>query len=661
MKKRPYPNDRPQHLQDDAAVNPIFVETPVGCHTLDFTRMDSVQFEQFCWWLLRKDFNLMGCQLIGASGHSQGGIDLFAHDKLRPEQLVVFECKCWRKLTATELKATIARFMNGAWCEPGTRYVLIVAQENLGTCALTWKKESAKLREKGIECEFWTAVHLTKEVQRFPDIIAKFFTPAAAQTFGNEWMQKVGFIERLHKAMTDERAEVREVAYQYLKQTATTRENIEEIRHVGNSWQIDLPWVHLHALLPDKHTYPGSASIEIKKADTAGLLVVLSQRWFLNKLAGGQAAPLASPYRPFLVGKSNANKSDDAFVIDLENCRLSLPAEGLEELAYVADKFSAMFIAALEHKEKSWGAEDFPFIGKDGPYVAICTVPAWLWQKIMDFAWAHDADAGDSEWHIFDKNRHHLKVLTTKPHVAFDLGYHGIFYPRKNLEEISFKEDIVLVWQPPMAEDDCEARKWMFCGQALQWLTGKLLPAVGNWLEERGARQKGLFGRQKYRQEFAIWWRDNAEIRDLRTPPLLKNQRYRHLGLMVTLGELQSELHVESRRIYLTTAQIKALYQALLVILQGGFGYAGYIASNLGIKASSHQEIIVALHGRIEQEELTINNFSLDCVLRAFREALKDDDTWLDATSKQAIFTALTPIMEFVDMCNLFKRHTKWL
>lgn len=661
MNKRLYPNDWPQHLTDDATVTPILAEAPTGCHTLDFKRMESVAFEQFCWWLLRKDFNLIGCQLVGGSGQAQGGIDLFAHDKLRPEQLVVFECKCWEKLNSTELKAAIARFMNGPWCEAGTRYVLIVAQENLGNRAKVWEQESAKLRDRGIECECWTAVHLTEKVQRFPDIIAKFFSPAAAQTFGNVWMQKVGFIERLHKALADERAEVRDIAYQYLKQTATPRQEIEKIHHVGNNWQIDLPWVHLDALLPDKHTYPGSASIEIKKADTAGLLVVLSQRWFLNNLAGGQAAPLASSYRPFLAGKSNANKSGDAFVIDLENCRLSLPAEGLAELAYVADKFSEIFIAALEQKEKDWGAEDFPFIGQDGPYVAICSMPAWLWQKIMDFAWAHDADAGDSEWHIFDKNRYYLKVLTTKPHADFELGYHGIFYLRKNLDELSFNDDVVIAWQPPMVEDECETRRWMFCGQALQWLAGKLVPAVGKWLAENEARQKGLLGRAKRRQKFTLWWTENACMNDLRTPPLLKNQRYRQLGLVDTVDELQSQMHVKDKKIYLTTAQIKALYQALLVILQGGYGYAGYIASNLGIKASSHQEIIAALRGRISQDELTVSNFSLDCVLRAFLAALNDDDTWLDEAWKQAIFTALTPIMAFVDMCNLFKRHTKWL
>lgn len=654
MKKRPYPNDRQQHLQDDAAVNPILVETPVGCHTLDFTRMDSVQFEQFCWWLLRKDFNLMGCQLIGGSGLSQGGIDLFAHDRLRPEQLVVFECKCWRKLTATELKATIARFMNGAWCEPGTRYVLIVAQEDLGTCALTWKKESAKLREKGIECEFWTAKDLTDEVRRFPDIIAKFFTPAAAQTFGNEWMQKVGFIERLHKAMTHESVDVREVAHQYLQQTGTPR---EKIHHVGNNWQIHTPWVYLNVVLPSKRFYPGSAAIEIKKADTKGLVVVLSQQWLLKNMAGAQGAPVASPYRPFLVGKSK----DNTFIINLENCRLSLPFDGLAELAEVADKFSTVFIKALQQKEKDWGAEDFPFVGQDGPQVALCSMPAWLWQKILDFAWAHDVGAGKSKWHIFDQNLYFLKVYSTKPHADFEIGYHGFFYPRKNLDELNFNEDIVLVWQPPMRGDECDSRKWMPCDYALKWLTSQLLPAVGKWLEEKEARQKGLLGRAKRRQEFAIWWTENASIYDLRTPLLITNQRYRQQGLAATVGELQAEIVMGDREIYLSNTQIKALYQALVISLKGGHGYAGYIASKLGVKANSHQDLIGLLQARIGQTDLTIDKSYLEYVLRAFREALKDDDTWLDATSKQAIFTALTPIMEFVDMCNLFKRHTKWL
>ncbi|WP_338844537.1 restriction endonuclease [Massilia sp. W12] len=660
MTEPDFPSDFPPHLNENAAVKPIRTAMPIGQHSLDFKQMNDTQFEQFCWWLIRKDHHLLGCQRIGGSGQKQDGIDIFARAKLHPAQLVVFECKCWHQLSSREMVKAVDRFLGGKWLQPGARFVLIIAQDTVGKLVKTWDKQSARLKEQQIEAELWTGMHLTEAVQPFPDIVSKFFTGEAVSAFANEWMQKVGFIERLHKALIDERVEVRALAERYLDNT-DARGKIETIHHVDDNWRIALPWVHMLALLPGKRFYPGSASIEIQKADTSGLAVVLSQSWLMENFIGMEGFPNVPAYRPFLLGESRHNPAGESYMVNLENCRLRLPIAGVKELLYAADKLSGVFIDALHQKELEWGAQDFPFIGQGvNQYVALCAIPKQVWPMLLEFAWEHDAEAGESAWHIFDQNRFYLKLYTVREHANFDRAYHGFFYARENLDGLSFNDDVVILWHPPFDDAGCSSRGWLSCAEALRWLSSELLPAVGAWVAANALKRKRWFSKARAQAEIAAEWAEYARIRDVRIQPLLREQRYRKLGLLATIEILQSEVGVLRRELYLSTQAIKRLYRAMLPILQGERGYSGYISNKLSLKANSHQEIIAALHLRLQQETLSLSNFSLDCTLRACLEALKDADDWLAMNVKEEMFAALTPIMQFVDTQNLFKRHSEW-
>jgi hypothetical protein len=47
----------------------------LGASPFSFSDMSGEQFEQFCWWLLRKDHDLVGCQVLGKQGAKpQGGM-----------------------------------------------------------------------------------------------------------------------------------------------------------------------------------------------------------------------------------------------------------------------------------------------------------------------------------------------------------------------------------------------------------------------------------------------------------------------------------------------------------------------------------------------------------------------------------------------------------
>ena len=63
-----FPQDWHRHLAQNAQVSPVDTAPPYGQALLDFTRMDDTTFEQFCWWLLKKDHTLVGCKRLGGPG-----------------------------------------------------------------------------------------------------------------------------------------------------------------------------------------------------------------------------------------------------------------------------------------------------------------------------------------------------------------------------------------------------------------------------------------------------------------------------------------------------------------------------------------------------------------------------------------------------------------
>ncbi|MFZ6731180.1 hypothetical protein ACO0LG_04570 [Undibacterium sp. Ji42W] len=221
MTERNIQSNWPDHLTESMYFPPIDLANPVGSNKMGFVDMGPKQFEQFCWFLIRKDYLIDDIQYVGAIGTNQDGIDLIARDKLNPSQLIVFECKCWKKFNSTRMREAIDLFLKGEWPKSNPIYILIIAQEDIGNLNKTWQKESRKLQKHGIKSFIWTGIHLAERVQCFPDIVTRFFTAPIAQYICHDWMQKVRFIERLHYAYIHEDPEIRALALQYMNDAST--------------------------------------------------------------------------------------------------------------------------------------------------------------------------------------------------------------------------------------------------------------------------------------------------------------------------------------------------------------------------------------------------------------------------------------------------------
>lgn len=190
MKRNDFPNDWPAYLTESMLFTPITSIAPVGSSGLLFKEMHEYQFEQFCWFLLQKDHYLKGCQQLGVRGTKQEGIDIFASDKFNASQLIVFECKCWKKFKRTELIEAIDKFTASPWIKYKPQFILILAQDGLGSLSKTWLEQSGRLNKIGIKSDVWTGRNLTERIQHFPDIVTRFFGAQNAQYVSNgetEW------------------------------------------------------------------------------------------------------------------------------------------------------------------------------------------------------------------------------------------------------------------------------------------------------------------------------------------------------------------------------------------------------------------------------------------------------------------------------------------
>ena len=122
------PQEWPEHLAEEAVVSPVRTAPPISEAVLDFTPMHSTMFEQFCWWLLKKDQTLIGCQQVGGGKAEQGGIDLFAFDEQHSDRLNVFECKAWKDFRPSRLTRAIDNSLAGDWSGSTHKFTIILAQ-----------------------------------------------------------------------------------------------------------------------------------------------------------------------------------------------------------------------------------------------------------------------------------------------------------------------------------------------------------------------------------------------------------------------------------------------------------------------------------------------------------------------------------------------------
>lgn len=693
------PQEWPQHFAPEAAVCSVNSAAPVGEPLLDFSRMNATTFEQFCWWLLKKDQALIGCKRLGRSGSEQHGIDIFAYDEQLPEGLSVFECKAWKDFSPTNLTEAIDSFLGGSWATLTRKFTLILAQRDIGRALCNrWIAETERLKQVGIDAEIWTAHTLTLKVQVYPDILTKFFPWESVEHHANLWMKRVGFYELVSKTFFDPRPRVRGLAREFAMHVNGTGESsshsrvgvatrytatpilaqpssepkqgqdlivdgrLRTVHHARNYWNFEGPWFSLRAMLPTGEFTQSSASITLNKQDMSGLTLTFDHKWLLSSFLSGAKAPLKENYRGFIVGPMSHDR--DSYLIDFPHCRFSLEREGVREIAWVADLLATAMREALQSLESEWSAQDFPFVEWAGKKIAMAAISVDLWSEIGRFSEEHDVSNGTTDWHMFDGNSQVLKPYHERPTEHFDAGYHGVFYATA-IEGLSFEREVVLLWQPNNLRPNQEfsQRTWWACDFSLKWLTESLLPKIKSRIYERhfNSRWKEIFHRERARNLTALL-DERLTVRDLRQRPLRRGGQW-SAGLCEIAKVLQRFFHVTPKpEPYIQQHEIDMLYQAAAAIAQGGRGYLGFVSSKLSLrgKPENHADLSRMIYEHIQEGRPVANCAVADNVFRAVLELLGESDEWLSESDKQKVLAAFEPFASIRDDAILIKRHTSW-
>lgn len=653
-----FPQQWGEHLHAEAPITAREYVPPKTSSVLRLEDMYPEPFEQLCWWLLQKEHTLTGCQRLGNKGKiSQYGIDLFAFDRLSKDRLLVFECKCWKGFTGRDLTTAVDRFLAGKWAESAGRFTLILAQNTIRSLDEPWAEAQRKLSARGIEADLWTAEHLTEKLKNAPDVLTRFFSGPHVDQFCNQWMQRVGFQEMLLKAIKDPRAEVSALANEFLDSGAYDREDLTVRNANDRHWVLRTLWVDVSAMLPRPEAYPGTAVISITMPDTEGVMVVLDQPWLLNNLLGNEGEPLLTKCRPFFQGI--APQTPNNHIIDLKNCRFLLPETAAQEVVSVADEFSEQYLRSLNQVETQWDAQNFPVVKWAGTRVAVCKVEGWVWALVLDFANTHDTRSGSSEWHMFHNAPNRLMPVSST-------GYHGVLFGAA-IEDLCHADEVAILWEPPTSYYRAHNETLWSCMETYQWLIHDLLPAVGRWRAGQIRRywRNWLhpFATRKEMSRVTQFWSSAEAYSDVRTVPLLEAKKYIELGVVGTLEILQSFYNSSrSERAWFTANQLAGLYKALMVLLEGGKGFTGYIRSSLSIgSAETHEDLREAISDMLKQTHLQPLSANVDYVMRAMLEAAGRDGSWIRGNEREQIFQALLPYMQVYDRQLLIERHSRYL
>lgn len=630
----------------------------LGSTTLPFTQLSSEQFEQYCEWLLYKDKDLTNVHRIQGNGHYQGGLDICANLAKFPQKLAAYECKCWRSLSIQELENTVKKFKQNDLISKIKKYVIILAQDQLPrNIRKKWDEIHQELHALGIESELWTAVTLTAKSQPYPDIVSKYFPMAPESQFYNEWMLRTHFIETLHKALIDPIENNREAAKEFLNFSSLNYSDFDETFYKDGNWEIKRKWIEISALLPTQN-HVGSATITVKTHDAHGVIVILENKWMLENFLGNSGQPIHSRYRPFYIG----NPSNQCEIIDLQNCRFNLPIEVIQQITEVADNLTIAYLEAIQKIEDKWKAHNFPFILWHGQtYVALCTLPKEIWDLMINFTNVHDVDNGNTEWHIFSASRNFIQLYTGEKYKPVEDVYHGMFWA-ENIEDINDKDELTLLWEPPLSKIPVSEKQWWPCQTSFEWITEKLIPEAINW-----NKKKNFFSYFSYSKKIKNLkdLKNFGYMSDIRKFALLKDHYYRSLGVLKTIEILQAfYISPKSSRAYFTMNEISQLYLCLISLVENAKGYFSYISSKLDFyngEFANFEELLNALRGRVEEEIFLMNNHEIELIFRAMGECIYRDDSWIDIKLKEEIYLALKPFIEFHDHQLLIDRYSRFM
>lgn len=380
--------------------------------------------------------------------------------------------------------------------------------------------------------------------------------------------------------------------------------------------------IGLEAMLPRYDNLETECVVYFNTLKARDCMLVLDNKMVLSQLFEGLFTDPRYGARGFVEFDRSKYKNQD--LIDLDNVkirlgsnRLKLSSEDIYVLCDVVDSYAIKYfecISAIEDKLKSYS---FSLSKRKNNYKLIA-LSYNDWRKIIDFTIKYDVDSGDSEWNIFDRNYHYIKVYTDKSHAKYDLGYHAFFHAEFSEEMILYPElvskDVCVTFEyiedldRRGLESINEKENWSV-EIAYNWLVNDLLPKV------LGRREtKRILNKEK---------ENYFESNVFENVQYCKNKKITcRKDLYEIISLIQRYFHVNPHKRYRIKKQdFIGIYNSIIIcLLRSKNVDLFYICSKLNVShCHSKEELIDAINGLIESiEDTTINGFGVDYLFRAF-------------------------------------------
>jgi 5-methylcytosine-specific restriction endonuclease McrA len=386
--------------------------------------------------------------------------------------------------------------------------------------------------------------------------------------------------------------------------------------------------IGLEAILPTYDNPVTECIIYFNTLKARDCMLVLDNKMVLSQLFEGLFTDPKFGARGFVEYKSKYKNQDlidlDHVKIRLGNNKIKLSSEDIYVLCEVVDSYAIKYLESINYIEDTLKSYSFSLSKRKNNYKLI-SLSYNQWRKLIDFTLKHDVDLGNSEWHIFDKNYHYIKVYTNKTHAKYDLGYHAFFYAEYSEEMILYPElaskDLCITFEyikdldKRKLENINEKENWNV-EIAYNWLVNELLPKVlgrratksilNN--EQENFFESNIFEKIHYCKNKKITCRkDLYEIISL-------IQRYFHLN--------------PHKRYRIKREDFIGVYKSIIIcLLRSKNVDLFYLCSKLNIsQCHSKEELVDSINGLIESiEDTTIKGFGIDYLFRAFLITLQSN------------------------------------
>ncbi|MEI3604536.1 HNH endonuclease domain-containing protein [Pseudogracilibacillus sp. SE30717A] len=423
----------------------------------------------------------------------------------------------------------------------------------------------------------------------------------------------------------------------------------------GRSYKQSTERIKLEAFLPSYPEREGSCLITFRSLKIRECMITMNHKQIMKELFQGLYTEPEHKLRYFIVGNDISNK--DVYFIQLGNNRFPVTISELKQLCNLVDSFSEYYLNAHQVIEQKIGT----FYFNKSPYSSkyrLMKISRKLWNLMIEFINKHDYENGDTNWHIFDKNKFFIKIYSKKETNRFDEGYHAFLEPEQDenfMMQLTEPDNYLwIVWEPHMSIDynnsldNINERKMWDALTVYDWLSTEFIPWV---VYTNYSKTNKIFLNKKTTENQYENFIKNFNIEDFISSGKIETtidieSTQNQQQLLQVVDNLQMFFNSYSESIVFKKDHFKNLFEALALIIKRSdeIDYK-YINSKIGFtNGETKDQIYFEIMSYVPKIEYSIKSgFFIDNILRCLVIILRDYTSYLNKSEIKIIVNYLKP------------------